>query len=161
MSRIRHTPCSGPVTPPRPDASQKLLAHDAAVLGASGALRFAIQTVRGHGDYAGLALLPPARAVWYDHDMAHKTKTRKRDHGKGESHMVRLGARGRVVLPAAVRRLMNVSEGDSLLFLVDQDGVKLASLRDQVRGARGLYRHLGPGLVRELLRGRAEDANAE
>lgn len=54
---------------------------------------------------------------------------------------VQLGDRGRLVLPAAIRKRLRLREGDELLVTVQPDGsLRLTSPRQAVREARGLYR---------------------
>lgn len=77
---------------------------------------------------------------------------------------VTVGARGRVVLPAALRERLGVKEGDRLVLTVEKDGtVKVVSLRDAVRRAQGMFAHLAPGrsLVDELIAERREEARRE
>jgi AbrB family looped-hinge helix DNA binding protein len=83
-------------------------------------------------------------------------------HERAERYVMRLGARGRIVLPAPVRARLGLGEGDRLVLMVEEDGtLRVASLRDQVEAAKGLYGHLagGASLVDELIaerRGEAE-----
>lgn len=91
-------------------------------------------------------------AVWYDLTMAHK-----------EQYVVRLGERGRLVLPAELRRRAGLREGE-LLVAVYRDGVlRLASRRELARAGRGMFAHVGPGrdLIGELLAERQEEARRE
>lgn len=92
--------------------------------------------------------------------MAHIERKAER-----EQFSVTVGARGRVVLPAALRERLGVGEGDKLVLTVQPDGsVKLVSVRDAVRRARGLFAHLAPpgvSLVDELIAERWEEARRE
>jgi AbrB family looped-hinge helix DNA binding protein len=68
--------------------------------------------------------------VWHILRMAHS-----------DPFPVQLGDRGRLVLPAEIRRRLNLREGDELLVTVQPDGsLRLASPRQAVRETRGLYR---------------------
>jgi AbrB family looped-hinge helix DNA binding protein len=91
--------------------------------------------------------------------MAHMEK------GVGvDRYSVTVGARGRVVLPAALRERLGLKEGDKLVLTVQPDGsVKLLSRREAVRRARGLFAHVAPGesLVDELIAERREEARRE
>ena len=59
----------------------------------------------------------------------------------GETFPVQLGDRGRLVLPAEIRKRLNLHEGDELLVTVQGDGsLRLTSPRQVVRETRGLYR---------------------
>ena len=52
-----------------------------------------------------------------------------------------MGDRGRLVLPAQIRKRLNLHEGDELLVTVQADGsLRLTSPRQVVRETRGLYR---------------------
>ncbi len=92
--------------------------------------------------------------------MAHIERKAER-----EQFSVTVGARGRVVLPAALRERLGVGEGDKLVLTVQPDGsVKLVSVRDAVRRARGLFAQLAPpgvSLVDELIAERREEARRE
>ena len=53
---------------------------------------------------------------------------------------VHLGGRGRLVLPAAIRKHLKLREGDELLITVQRGGsLRLTRLRDALRRIRGLY----------------------
>jgi AbrB family looped-hinge helix DNA binding protein len=59
----------------------------------------------------------------------------------GDAFSVQLGDRGRLVLPAEIRKRLNLREGDELLVTVLPDGsLRLTSPGQVVREARGLYR---------------------
>jgi AbrB family looped-hinge helix DNA binding protein len=78
---------------------------------------------------------------------------------------VHLGERGRLVIPAEVRRRMGVKRGDLLALDLDDQG-KLLEVRtaaDVARSARGLLRDLAPGvdLTTELIEDRREEARRE
>lgn len=77
---------------------------------------------------------------------------------------LRIGDRGRVVLPSKVRDRLGVREGDLLVGRVDTDGVlTLEPLAQGVRAARGRYRQAAAGrdLVLELSQERRREAGAE
>jgi AbrB family looped-hinge helix DNA binding protein len=58
-----------------------------------------------------------------------------------DAFSVQLGDRGRLVLPAEIRKRLNLREGDELLVTVLPDGsLRLTSPGQVVREARGLYR---------------------
>lgn len=80
-----------------------------------------------------------------------------------DQYVVRLGERGRLVLPAELRRLAGLVEGEELM-LVYRDGViRLASRRELARAGRGMFAHVGSGrdLIGELLAERREEALRE
>ena len=73
---------------------------------------------------------------------------------------IRLGDRGRLVLPAVVRRQLQLRAGERLLLTVDSGSIHLVPARLQVREARGIYRHLAPkrSLADELIAERRAEA---
>jgi AbrB family looped-hinge helix DNA binding protein len=59
----------------------------------------------------------------------------------GDAFAVQLGDRGRLVLPAEIRKRLNLRQGDELLVTVQPDGsLRLTSPRQVVRETKGLYR---------------------
>lgn len=75
-----------------------------------------------------------------------------------------LGARGRLVLPAKVREQYGLDEGDRLVLTAQPNGIlQLASLRDQARAMRGVFRDTAPGrsLTDELIADRRDEARRE
>lgn len=76
---------------------------------------------------------------------------------------VRLGDRGRLVLPAVVRRQLQLRAGERLLLMVDSGSIRLVPARQQVRETRGIYRHLAPkrSLADELIAERRAEATRE
>lgn len=82
-------------------------------------------------------------------------------------YTLHLGHRGRLVLPAAVRRRLDLNEGDRLILTVEADGVlRLVSAREAARHGRGLLRELLPDLAgrclsEELIAERREEADRE
>lgn len=76
---------------------------------------------------------------------------------------VRLGDRGRLVLPAEIRRTLGLEPGDELLARVEDDEIRLISRRQVARNARGTLKELAPSrdLVAELLDERRTDAAHE
>jgi AbrB family looped-hinge helix DNA binding protein len=73
-----------------------------------------------------------------------------------------VGARGRLVLPAAIRRRLDLHEGDRVLLTVEEPGVlRLTTAREVARRVKGSLRDLGAGrdLVAELLAERRREAD--
>ena len=71
-----------------------------------------------------------------------------------ERYSIMLGERGRLVLPAQLRRHLDLQAGDRLIVFVDADGeLRIVSAREQARRLSGLYRDLAPGrsLADELI----------
>jgi AbrB family looped-hinge helix DNA binding protein len=92
--------------------------------------------------------------------MAHKKATAPVEH-----YSVRLGNRGRLVLPSKLRQKLRLKDGDRLLLTVEADGTtRLVSARDVVERTAGCWKHLVPpgvSVVDELIRERREDARRE
>jgi AbrB family looped-hinge helix DNA binding protein len=75
-----------------------------------------------------------------------------------------VGARGRLVLPAAVRKRLALNEGDRVVLTLEPDGsMRLVGLREQVRKVRGLFRNVAPDvdMVAELIRERRDEERRE
>jgi len=91
--------------------------------------------------------------LWYTERMVHS-----------EPFRVQLGDRGRLVLPAELRKRLNLREGDQLLVTVQADGsLRLMSPRQVVRETRGLYRAQAGrrSLADELIAERRAEAKRE
>ena len=81
-----------------------------------------------------------------------------------ERYTIALGDRGRLVLPAKLRRRLNLHRGDWLIVTVDDTGgFRVVSARELADRMCGLYRDLAPGrsLVDELIADRREEARRE
>lgn len=78
-------------------------------------------------------------------------------------HSVQLGVRGRLVLPAAVRKTLGLREGDRLVIRLREDGViELVGVREVVQGSKGLLGRLYPALKgKSLAQGLIEDRRKE
>lgn len=87
--------------------------------------------------------------------------------GFGVANRLRLtlGPGGRVVIPAALREAMEVSEGDALLAWVEDGELHLLSPRVGARQAQALLKSLLPGdgasLAGELIADRRREAEGE
>jgi AbrB family looped-hinge helix DNA binding protein len=79
------------------------------------------------------------------------------------NYVVRLGNRGRLVLPSQIRRLAGLREGDELVLTYEDGVLRLATRRDLARRARGMFAHLARDrdLIGELLHERREEARRE
>jgi AbrB family looped-hinge helix DNA binding protein len=86
---------------------------------------------------------------WYAHNMAHNEIT--------------VGERGRVVLPSAVRRQLDLKPGTHMLLSTEDDGsLRLRSYRAVAEQSRGLLRRLpGGSMVDDLLAERRAEADRE
>ncbi len=82
-------------------------------------------------------------------------------------YTIHLGNRGRLVLPAELRRQLDLREGDRLILTVEADGsLRLVSAREAARRARGLLRQMLPHLEgrclsEELIAERRAEATRE
>jgi AbrB family looped-hinge helix DNA binding protein len=76
---------------------------------------------------------------------------------------VHLGAKGRVVLPASIRRTLGLEEGAELLARVEGDGIVLEPRGAALRRLRGFFAAVPAErrLVDELLDERRRDAERE
>ena len=84
------------------------------------------------------------------------------DHS--ERYIITLGERGRLVLPAPVRRRLDLHPGDRLIVTVEAQGdLRIVSAREQARHLFGIYHDLAPGrsLADELITERREEARRE
>ena len=81
-----------------------------------------------------------------------------------DAFSVQLGDRGRLVLPAEIRKRLNLREGDELVVTVQPDGsLRLASPGQIVRETRGLYRTPAGrrSLAKELIADRRAEVKRE
>jgi AbrB family looped-hinge helix DNA binding protein len=73
-----------------------------------------------------------------------------------------MGERGRLIIPAEVRRRMGVKRGDLLALDFDEKAelLEVRAAADVARSARGLLRDLAPGadVTTDLIEDRREDA---
>jgi AbrB family looped-hinge helix DNA binding protein len=77
---------------------------------------------------------------------------------------VRIGAEGRVLIPAAFREKLGLKESDTLLASMEEGGIRLLTIPAAVRHAQALIRHHVPegiSLVDELLADRRREAEHE
>lgn len=110
--------------------------------------RTAYGGLRGRG-----TLLWDKLEMWYSVCMPHD-----------EQYAVALGDRGRLVLPAPLRRRLDLQPGDRLVITVDPEGgFHVVSAREQARRLQGFYRDRYPGrsLVADLIAERREEARRE
>jgi AbrB family looped-hinge helix DNA binding protein len=77
---------------------------------------------------------------------------------------LKVGPGGRVLIPAAMRDLLGVSEGDALMASLERGELRLISLAESVRRAQAIVRSkvpAGVSLVDELLADRRQEVLAE
>ncbi|MEK7849028.1 MAG: AbrB/MazE/SpoVT family DNA-binding domain-containing protein [Chloroflexota bacterium] len=73
----------------------------------------------------------------------------------------RMGAGGRVVIPAGYRRTLGLKPGDEVMLLLEEGEVRLLTPQRAVQRAQALVRRYipeGRSLVEELLQQRREEA---
>ena len=77
---------------------------------------------------------------------------------------VRINESGRVVIPAAIRRVLGINAGDTVVMRVENNELRLTTLRQRLAKAQQLVRKHVPSttsLVDELLTERREAAKRE
>ncbi len=83
---------------------------------------------------------------------------------KPEQYTIRAGERGRLVLPASLRKRIGLQQGDRLVVTVEaDDSLRLVSLAKQVQTAQGLFKDIAPNisLADELIQERRAEARLE
>ena len=81
-----------------------------------------------------------------------------------EQYTIRAGERGRLVLPASLRKRIGLQEGDRLVVRVEpNNSLRLVSLTDQIRRVQGIFKDIAPGvsLAEELIQERRAEAQRE
>jgi AbrB family looped-hinge helix DNA binding protein len=81
-----------------------------------------------------------------------------------QSQMVRMGENGRVVIPAPIREAMGLKPGAALHLSLDEEGLRIQTVRQQIARAQAVVRKLfGPGrsLSAELIAERRLEAKRE
>ena len=80
------------------------------------------------------------------------------------SYVLHLGDRGRLVLPARVRKQLRLKTGEELLLTVDDDGaMRLTNRRQRLDRLQGMFASIEPHrkLSDELIRERRLEARRE
>lgn len=81
---------------------------------------------------------------------------------QAKTYNLQLGAKGRLVLPAGVRKHLNLQQGDRLMLNLETDGsMRLVSLRYQIKQLRGLLKAPSRNVVNEFIQKRREEAQHE
>lgn len=76
----------------------------------------------------------------------------------------RVNENGRIVIPAALRQALGIAAGDELILRVQDDELRITTLRGRIERARQIVRrHVKPGrsLVDELIAERRKAAKRE
>lgn len=89
--------------------------------------------------------------MWHNSRMSHR------------HHVVQLGERGRVVLPAPLRRALDLERGDQLVLELEEGAIRLTPARTLAAGFQGAFRsrYGRRSLADELLAERREEAARE
>jgi AbrB family looped-hinge helix DNA binding protein len=77
---------------------------------------------------------------------------------------VQVGQKGRIVIPAEVRKAMGVGVGDSMVWSFEDDELRISTRRARLKRAQERARRLippGVSLADELLAERREEAKRE
>ena len=77
---------------------------------------------------------------------------------------VKMGPKGRVVVPAPIRRVLGIEEGTELMARIEGDGIVLEPRQAAIRRLQALVRKAVPegvSLVDELIAERREEARRE
>jgi AbrB family looped-hinge helix DNA binding protein len=80
-----------------------------------------------------------------------------------ESH-TRINENGRIVIPSSFRRALGISSGDTVVLRLENNGLRITTLRQRLAKAQQLVRkHVAPttSLVDELIAERREAAKRE
>jgi len=78
-------------------------------------------------------------------------------------YTVRIGERGRLVLPAELRRRAGFEEGQELVLSYDNGVLRLATREQLARAGRGMFAHAGSDrdLISELIAERRREARGD
>ena len=74
-----------------------------------------------------------------------------------------VGKNGRIVVPAHYRRSLGLKPGDEVVLVLEENEIRLMSVKEAVRRAQAVVRRYipaGRSLVDELIRERREEAGA-
>jgi antitoxin PrlF len=79
----------------------------------------------------------------------------------GDTPTVRVGPKGRIVLPIEARRALGIKEGDELVAVVDDDALKLMTRQAALRSLREMFKLPGVSLTDELIADRRAEVARE
>ena len=57
-----------------------------------------------------------------------------------QSQTVRMGGNGRVVIPAPIRNAMDLKPGEALQLSLDEEGLRIQTIRQQIARAQAIMR---------------------
>jgi AbrB family looped-hinge helix DNA binding protein len=78
-----------------------------------------------------------------------------------DTAMVGVGPKGRVVIPAGIRRELGIHEGSELVALIQDGGVLLLPRAEVKRRLRGMFAEVKSSLAEELIGDRRREASSE
>jgi AbrB family looped-hinge helix DNA binding protein len=78
-----------------------------------------------------------------------------------DTTLVSVGPKGRVVLPAPIRRELSLVEGTQLVAIVEAGGVLLLPRSEVKRRLRSMFADIRPSLADELIADRRREAELE
>jgi AbrB family looped-hinge helix DNA binding protein len=79
----------------------------------------------------------------------------------GDTNIVEVGPRGRVVIPAAVRKLLGIEQGTRLTVLVDGEAVVLVPRTAVQRRLHSIFKGVPVSMADELIEDRRAEAATE
>jgi AbrB family looped-hinge helix DNA binding protein len=78
------------------------------------------------------------------------------------SKTMEVGDNGRVVLPKEIRNKLSLGKGDKVLFIIENDEIKLTTRGALVKKPSGIFAHDdGHNLSKELLKDRRRETKAK
>ncbi|MPZ88769.1 MAG: AbrB/MazE/SpoVT family DNA-binding domain-containing protein [Nitriliruptorales bacterium] len=78
-----------------------------------------------------------------------------------DTAMVEVGPKGRVVIPAALRRQLGIEEGTRLIALIENGAVVLVPREGVEQRLQAMFRDVGASMADELIQERRAEAAGE
>lgn len=79
----------------------------------------------------------------------------------GDTYVVEVGPKGRIVIPAVLRRKLGLEEGSQLVAMAEGGGVVLLPREEVKARLRGMLAGVNVSMADELARERRAEARAE
>lgn len=79
----------------------------------------------------------------------------------GDTPIVRVGPKGRIVLPIEARRALGIKEGDELVAVLDNDVLKLMTREGALKSLREMFAGVEGSLADELIAERRAEVARE
>lgn len=76
----------------------------------------------------------------------------------GDTRFVEVGPKGRIVIPAAIRRALGIERGTQLTVIVDGEAVVLAPRAAVERRLHGIFANVPASMADELIEERRAEA---